>query len=193
MGSAVTDETPPAQTDLDPSVAETHARPEPPSLRSIYECELRFVWAVVRRAGVPDRHLEDVCHDVFVVVHRELPMYDPTRPLRPWLFAIAWQTASDFLRRAVHRLETLGVDEGASMSSDASFGPRLEAADLVEKALSAVAPERRAVLVLHELEGVPIPEVAEALGLKLNTTYSRLRLARGELVEAVHRLTGGGS
>ena len=50
--------------------------------------------------------------------------------------------------------------------------------ELVHAALQKVALEQRAVLVLHELEGCAIPEVATTLGLSLNTAYSRLRLGR---------------
>jgi len=43
------------------------------------------------------------------------------------------------------------------------------------------------VLVLAELEELTVPEVAEGLGLKLNTTYSRLRLAREQFERALTR------
>jgi RNA polymerase sigma-70 factor (ECF subfamily) len=44
---------------------------------------------------------------------------------------------------------------------------------------------------MHDLDEVGMPEVAETLGIPLNTGYSRLRLARKELAEAVRRLAGG--
>ncbi len=59
---------------------------------------------------------------------------------------------------------------------------------LIETALQDVQLDRRAVLMLHEIDGYPIPQVAEALSLPLNTAYSRLRLARAELGRAVMRL-----
>ena len=59
----------------------------------VYGAELPFVWRTLWRLGVPDRDLEDVAHDVFVVVHRKLVDYDPTRPLKPWLFGICFRVA----------------------------------------------------------------------------------------------------
>jgi RNA polymerase sigma-70 factor (ECF subfamily) len=59
---------------------------------------------------------------------------------------------------------------------------------LAELALTRVALERRAVLLLHEVEGHRMPEIAESLGIPLNTAYSRLRLARQEYELAVRRL-----
>ena len=48
--------------------------------------------------------------------------------------------------------------------------------------------DRRAVLVMHDLEGWTAPEIAAEIGVPLNTVYSRLRLARAEFRSAVDRL-----
>jgi RNA polymerase sigma-70 factor (ECF subfamily) len=50
--------------------------------------------------------------------------------------------------------------------------------------------ERRAVFVMHEIDGLPVPEVAQALAVPLNTAYSRLRLARRDFATAIERLRG---
>jgi RNA polymerase sigma-70 factor (ECF subfamily) len=54
--------------------------------------------------------------------------------------------------------------------------------------------DRRAVLILHDLDEVHVPEIAQALGIPLNTAYSRLRLARAEFAAAAKRIrkTRGG-
>jgi RNA polymerase sigma-70 factor (ECF subfamily) len=59
---------------------------------------------------------------------------------------------------------------------------------LALRALESVDLDRRAVFVLHEIDGVAIPEVADALTIPVNTAYSRLRLARQEFHAAVRRL-----
>jgi RNA polymerase sigma-70 factor (ECF subfamily) len=59
---------------------------------------------------------------------------------------------------------------------------------LLSAALETIPIERRAVIVMHDIDGLPIPEVAETLGIPANTAYSRLRLARAELATAVKRL-----
>ena len=46
--------------------------------------------------------------------------------------------------------------------------------------------------MLHDLEGVVVPEAARALGVPLNTAYTRLRAARLQVAEAFKRLTGPG-
>ena len=57
------------------------------------------------------------------------------------------------------------------------------------EALETLDLERRAVIVMHDWDGEPMPEVARALGIPLNTAYSRLRLARQDLGVAVKRVS----
>ena len=47
------------------------------------------------------------------------------------------------------------------------------------------------MLVLHEIEEMTAPEIADILGIPLNTVYSRLRVARGELESALSTSAGG--
>ncbi|AKU96087.1 RNA polymerase sigma factor RpoE [Labilithrix luteola] len=54
--------------------------------------------------------------------------------------------------------------------------------------LDELDDEKRAVFVLAELEEKSVPEISEALGVNVNTVYSRLRAARQELERAVQRL-----
>src|SRR3954470_17891811 len=72
--------------------------------RRIYESEVAYVWSSLRRLGAPERDLEDLAHDLFVVVHRKLPEYDRTRPIRPWLFGIPLRIGAR-ARRAPSRPE----------------------------------------------------------------------------------------
>ncbi len=166
----------------------------PPTFREVFDEQLPFVWSTLRRLGVPDADREDVAHDVFLHVFRHWPDYDPTRPLRSWLFVFAARAASDHRRRARHRYEVLGdVDESVATTSGAEPIRAREQQALLQEALQSVDEERRPVLLLHELEGLAIPEVARALGIPLNTAYSRLRVAREELSAAVRRIHARGS
>ena len=164
----------------------------PPALDlgAIYERELAYVWSTLRRLGVRAADLEDASHEVFVVVQRRLCDYDASRPLRPWLFGIAYRIASEFRRRAERRLE-VELEEVAAehTSQDDAFG-RAQDRALVLAALEAVALERRAVFILHDIDGIAVPEIAHSVGIPLNTAYSRLRLARAEFAKAVMKLRG---
>jgi RNA polymerase sigma-70 factor (ECF subfamily) len=169
-----------------------------PTFTDIYAAQVRWVWRALWRLGVPDRDLEDVAHDVFVVVHRKLADYDPQRPLRPWLFGICFRTALDRRRKhAVTREEPTaaaakGADDAVDVEAIDGFAlvHRQQQQALVQAALSTLPLEQRAVLVLHELEGVAVADCVGVLEAPLNTLYSRLRLARLAFARAVARLGG---
>lgn len=163
---------------------------ERPNFRTIFDQHFDYVWFTLRRFGVPPRDLDDLAHDVFVQVYQHLDDYDPTLPLRPWLFGFAFRLASDYRRLARHRRESFdetceGVDGSPSAAEQVVTRQRL---DLVWAALEQLDLDRRAIIVLHDVEGYSIPEVASALGIPLNTAYSRLRLARDQFAKSVQRL-----
>jgi RNA polymerase sigma-70 factor (ECF subfamily) len=71
----------------------------------IYRRHFPYVWRTLRRLGVAPADVEDVAHEVFVVVHRRLADFDGQRPIKPWLFGIAFRLASEDRRRARRRFE----------------------------------------------------------------------------------------
>jgi RNA polymerase sigma-70 factor (ECF subfamily) len=160
----------------------------------LFTAQASYVGHSLRRLGVRDADLEDVTHEVFLVVHRIWPTYDASRPLRPWLFGVAFRVASDYRRLAYV------VRERATDSAEIA-APAVRTADperelqrhqtrtQILAALEAIAIDRRAVFILHEIDETPIPEVAAALAIPLNTAYSRLRTARVEFKEAFVRLS----
>jgi RNA polymerase sigma-70 factor (ECF subfamily) len=165
--------------------------------RELFDSQLSYVWGVLRRLGVREADTEDLALEVFLHVHRRIAEYDESRPVRPWLFGFAYRIAARHRQKAHLRREVLG-DAPDAASAHPSAEDQLatrQARDVVHEALDGVDLDRRAVLVLHDWDGVPITEVAEALGIPLNTAYSRLRVAREELTAAVKRLCarrGGG-
>lgn len=164
--------------------------PEVPSLGGIYEAHFDHVWLTLRRLGVRQADIEDLAHDVFVVVHRRLDSYDPTRPLRPWLSGICYRVASDHRRLARHRREVpdAGRPEPGGREPDPERQAQaLEARDEVLDALDALDPDQRLVLVMHDIDGFSAPEIAAGLDVPLNTCYSRLRLGRKRFAQAVRR------
>ena len=165
----------------------------PPDFPSIYRSEFPYVWKTLRRLGAPAQDLEDLAHDLFVVVHRHLNDFDPDRPLRPWLFGIAVRVVSDFRRSPRSAREILGETaepvDGAPSPHERLEGT--EARAVLMKALDGLDLDRRAVFVMHELDEIPVPEIASTLGIPLNTAYSRLRLARADVAAAIQRFRAG--
>ncbi len=157
---------------------------------NLYRSEFPYVWKTLRRLGAPAADLEDLAHDVFVVVHRHLRDYDPSRPLRPWLFGIAVRVVSDFRRlgRNARELPGQSIEPADAGPTPEQHVQGKEARALLMKALDGLDLDRRAVFVLHELDELPMPEIAAALSIPLNTAYSRLRLARADLAGFIARM-----
>jgi len=166
------------------AVTELTGRPNTPAVafEETYNSEFPFVWRLVRRLGVSDSAREDVVHDVFTAALRSWSRLDSSRPVRAWLYGVTYRVVLDHLRKhSTHREEATG--EMPEQPTLAHHGPaevleRRQALTLAQQIIDQLEVERRGVFVMHELEGLPMPEIAEVFGIPLNTAYSRLRLAR---------------
>lgn len=153
-----------------------------------YQRELAYVFHALRWLGARSEEIEDLAQEVFIALRRSWPHYDAARPLRPYLFGIAFRVVSMARRRrkrevAFARLEIREVGSGADEALHAK-----QTRALVLRALEKVPLRRRAVLVMHDLDEVPMVDVAAALSIPLFTAYSRLRKARKDLESAVRRI-----
>lgn len=164
---------------------------ELPSLRSVFEEHVDHVGNSFRRLGVREADVPDLVQEVFVVLHGILPDYDPTRPMWPWIFGVVYRIAAAHRRKGKREV----LDEGALTADRADSSANVEEhvrqsenRRLVLRALEHIEIHRRAVFVMVDLDEVPVPEVALALGIGLNTAYSRLRLAREAFRQAVERM-----
>jgi RNA polymerase sigma-70 factor (ECF subfamily) len=159
-------------------------------LESVYQTELPYVWHSLRRLGVPEADRADLAHEVFLVVERRLDSFDATRAIRPWLFGIAFRVVAHHRERAAYRREVLGEsDEPRAVEPSAEELLVVEdRRRLVLKALEVLPLERRAVFVMHDLDGQTVPQIGEQTGLPINTVYSHLRRARRDFAAEVRRL-----
>jgi RNA polymerase sigma-70 factor (ECF subfamily) len=150
-----------------------------------YRVHVDFVWRVLAQRGVPDEQLEDATQEVFVIMHRRWGAWGSDSP-RAWLYGVARRVASTQHRTRQRRSRKLAALWAAGLEPRAD--ERLEdlhRLDALARALDELAPDHREVLVLVELEGLSAPEVAAALGCKVNTVYSRLRRARASIARAM--------
>jgi len=180
---------------LEPIAVSTSSEIRARSFRSLYDSHIDFVWRNLRRLGVPESEVEDSTQEVFVVAHRRFDEFaDRGHGPRAWLFQIVLRVASGARRHRRRHPEF--PDDGAALEresveppQDAAFARR-EAISKLDEALANIDLGRRAVLVLHEIEEMTAPEIAQVLGVPLNTVYSRLRVARAELENALARRGG---
>jgi RNA polymerase sigma-70 factor (ECF subfamily) len=149
----------------------------------IYEREFDYVWNTLGRLGMPVADLPDGVHDVFVVVHRRWSDLDHERPVRPWLFGISRRIAAAARRK--QRESARDVEPVAPRDDE-----RVVARDLLWRALSKLADDRREVIVMKDVDGFTGAEIADILDIPVNTVHSRLRLARADLIAALAELEG---
>lgn len=168
------------------SVGSVHTRPSAPPFAEVYESCAKLVWRNLRRLGVPEPALEDAAQDVFLVVHRRLPEFEGRSSLRTWVFGIVLRVAARHRRksRGAAGREVLAPRElMEALSAPGHESPfeqavQHQATELLHQILDELDDERRALLIMVELEQTSVAEAAEALDLNLNTAYSRLRAAR---------------
>ncbi len=154
-----------------------------PDFEDVYEQHVDFVWRVLAGLGVPPDRLEDAVQDVFVIVHARLATFEGRSRLTTWLYGIARNVALECIRKLARDRERAGALERAAEPAAGEpdgVARQLEARRLLLDLLSRLDDDKRELFVLVELEQVPIKEVAAMLGIKENTAWSRLRLARRE-------------
>ncbi len=160
-----------------------------PALEAVYREHQAFVWRALRHLGVTPHAVDDALQDVFLVVHRRLPDFDPSRSLRAWLYGIARRVASEYRRGRARGTRRLVLVHDTSHHRDQQPGPseRVAAAHMVDEFLRVLDDDKRRAFVLAEVEGMTAPEIAEAEGANVNTIYARLRAARLRFAKAVKR------
>lgn len=150
-----------------------------PTLEQVYRDHADFVWRLLRSLGVDEAGRDDVFHEVFLVVHRRLAAYDGRASVRSWLFGIARNVVLHHRRGWARHLRRLTVaPEPSATPGPDEVVAQLEARALVDRFLATLNEEHRLVFVLAELEGLRVPEIADQLGVNINTLYSRLNSAR---------------
>ena len=154
-----------------------------------YDEHFDFVWRSLRRLGVPEASLDDAAQEVFLVAFRRAQEFEGRSSVRTWLFGIAWNRARELLRRARRRPEEPLPDvlPAAPRADQEQAAIEREALRFAYRVLDEVAPERRAVLVMVDVEEMTAVEIAEILGVPVNTVYSRVRLARRDFEAALKR------
>lgn len=106
---------------------------------------------------------------------RSIDGFDRRRPFRPWLDRIVVNRSLDWLRARARRLE-VSVELATEVAGAASVASDTLSDDLM-RALAALDPDERALIVMRHLLGYRSPELARMLGLPAGTVRTRLARA----------------
>lgn len=160
-----------------------------PEFEQIFRELAPYVLRVLPRLGVAARDVEDVAQDVFWAVHRGLPSFERRSSVKTWIYGICIRTVSNYRDRAHRRYEQLPGEleaERVELLTPARSYESQRALLRLDAALSALGETQRAVFVLHEIEGLSVLEIAEALRCSKFTVYSRLYAAQARVRRALH-------
>lgn len=162
------------------------------TVQSLHAEHGAFVWRTLARLGVRPSDLEDMMQEVFVVVHRKIDSFDPSTKPTTWLFGISLRVASDYRRRLRRKPEESLAPEvqdalRAQCASPEELAAAQQARSRIEAAIDAMDDDKRAVFVLFEFDHMSCDAIAELVGVKVGTVYSRLHAARAEFRAAISR------
>jgi RNA polymerase sigma-70 factor (ECF subfamily) len=151
----------------------------------------RYILRMVR----DPEEAEDLTQETFVRVHRKLESLQDPATLSTWLFRIATNVCRDHFRRlsprsAVASPDAASDDEASEIEDrDAprvhEVIDRAEMSSCVREYIEGLSDSYRTVILLHDLEGMTSPQIAQALGCSLPTVKIRLHRARLRLKEAL--------
>lgn len=168
---------------------------DPNGWRFLYD---RYVGQVIRfvsALGVAAEERDDAVQEVFVAVYRSLPSFRGDSQLSTWIYRIAARHVSKLASRRRFR-DMLSSMLWRELKDDADAnqaGPesveRSSELEMLDRMLEKLSPKKRTALVLCEIEGLPVEQVAEIVGCPVNTVWSRLHHARAELSKLARKGT----
>src|SRR5262245_57940144 len=139
--------------------------------------------------------LEDLVQEVFVIAFRGLDKFRGDARLSTWLYRICVNVALGRIRTRRRRPNAIGVNDLDQASADPSLTERPETPEkslerrrdreLVYRALEQLAPKKRIVLYLHEIEGLDLKEIAYLVDSNPVTVRTRLFYARREFYRVI--------
>lgn len=144
---------------------------------------------------------EDIAQQVFAKVYFSIGSFDSRSSLLTWIYKITVNECYDYLRkRRVRKLvyesdfseeDALRLSRSnAAVDASPTVESRLAGRDYVLKLLSRVSQEDRSLLLLKEVEGHSVEELAGMTGMNQNTIKVKLFRARQKLLRAARRLGG---
>ncbi len=156
------------------------------TFEALYEGYRAKVYRVVLRLGKNPSDAEDLTQETFLKVQKSLSRVRRPGSVTTWLYRIATNTALDFLRQSSRRnsegTAQLPIDTAEAVPSDIPTPSgeldNTESATAIRDNADQLPEQYRLVLVLHDLEGLPIDQVAEILGSTVGATKVRLHRAR---------------
>ncbi len=162
------------------------------AFRKLVERHQRRAFAIAIGLLRDENDAREIVQEAFLRVYRSLDKFQGGSSFFTWLYRIVTNLAIDHMRKPARREQELidgsGQDDEPPMQlvspGDADPGElirRREIAERIQKALDALPPYHRTVILMREVEGMSYQEMAEAMNVSKGTIMSRLFHARQKL------------
>jgi RNA polymerase sigma-70 factor (ECF subfamily) len=183
----------PAKADRDWTLVEALRRRESTAAERLLETYGDRVYRLARRITGNEQDAEEVVQDAFWSVLRHIDTFRGESLLGSWIYRITANTAYQKLRRAAHRRDEIPLDQVLPVLDDCHHhgdpsrdwsaqidDPAIqsELRDVLASAIDELPANHRAVFVLHDVEGLSMAEVTDALGISLATAKTTAHRAR---------------
>jgi RNA polymerase sigma-70 factor (ECF subfamily) len=168
-----------------------------PNLDALYREHAPTVARWAAKLAGPGADVEDLVHEIFLVVRRRLPEFRGDAKVTTWLYRITERVALDNRRK--DRFRRWFSRERRVEIEGAIFPPRLTPVDELEcrqstetvyRLLDRMPDKYRSVLILFELEELSGEDIAALTGLKLATVWVHLHRARARFLTEARRASG---
>ncbi|OGC22698.1 hypothetical protein A2291_01060 [candidate division WOR-1 bacterium RIFOXYB2_FULL_42_35] len=143
----------------------------------IYSQHKEFVWRLVSRFVVTKEDREDLFQEVFIRIYRALGKFKGQSKLETWLYRLTTNTAINYLnkQKRIRRVKEL-LEKMRIISSVEDKEPEIEGSLL--RPLEKLNSKQKMILLLAEVEELPLAQIAENMNIPIGTVKSNLNRAK---------------
>ncbi len=146
------------------------------------------IYSYLARSGFDRSVRDDLFQEIFLKIHRNASKYDPSYPLRPWVFTIVVNTVRTHLRRIKSDKVSLDAEVSERLSEQSSAEELQigrETKNWIEAEIRKLPLEQREIVLLCCVKGLEQKDVAQAVNIPVNTVKTHLRRARISLTKSL--------
>ncbi|MGC0366730.1 RNA polymerase sigma-70 factor (ECF subfamily) [Rhodococcus sp. 27YEA15] len=166
----------------DDELLTAHVAGDPHAFRELLTRHQDHLWRVARRTSYSDEDAADALQEGLLSAHRKAAKFRGDAAVRSWLHTIVVNAALDRIRRNKSRpTYSLSAENVEEPRDRRDYANVVEMRLAVGKALSALPAEQRAAVIAVDVEGYPVSEAAQRLGVPVGTVKSRCARARRRL------------
>lgn len=161
--------------------------------RQLFKSLYPHVWRMASATLGPDPELEDVVQTALLEIFRSLPQFRASARLSTWIYRLVVNVCLQHVRRKKRRAipcdpTSWNESLAANQSSPDERALNAEKIRILQDVLAEMAPKKRLVFVMHDVEGLEVDEISERLGINRLTVKSRLFYARRAFEKSLRQL-----